>query len=304
MDGQLERTIIISSRDLADHTVLTRKKHELSFKKDLLMKSGAKGGDLHLKAVDEELSTVEAKLSPINEKLADADMITVMPHRKEIGEFTQKINQYSRAELDLAVKSKTGEAFELMKKRAVLVKANYERREDVARLTVLLNTFPRKEGEALRTLIEEGQGGDVDISFLPKEKQQEMVNLTARLGKLCCVYSGSFSLDKKKAESAELRAADEVVRTLAGGRPVWVEASKLASFEENEKTIAQLLAKIQTKTAEKQARQLTEEESVYFDKIQTDYLEAQRKRAELARGMDLNETAKVYRKAKLQDDGY
>lgn len=296
MDGAQERTIIISSRDLVDHTVLTRKKNELSFRKELLLKSGAKDGDLHLVAVGHELSAIEAKLSPIEEKLSVADMLTVLPHRKEIGEFTQKINQYSRAELDAAVKNKSGEAYELMKKRAVLVKGNFERKEDIARLTILLNTFPRKEGEALRQLIEEGSGADVDISFLPKEKQQELVNLTARLGKPCCVYSGSFSLDKKKAELAELKAADEVMRTVAGGRSVWVEASKLAAFEENEKNLNSLLAKIQSKTAEKQARQLTEEESVYFDKIQGDYLEAVKKRGELAKGVDLNETAKLYRK--------
>ncbi len=296
MDSQQERTIIISSRDLVDHTVLARKKNELRFRNELLLKSGAKEGDMHIKAVAEELVSVEAKLAPLEEKLSVADMITFVPHRKEIGEFTSKINQYSRAELDIAVKSKAGEAFELMKKRAVLVKGNYERREDVARLTILLNTFPRKEGEGLRMLIEEGTGADVDVSFLPKEKQQELVNLTARIGKQCCVYSGSFSLDKKKAESAELKAADEIQKTVAGGRVVWVEAGKLAAFDENEKNLNLVLAKIQSKTAEKQARTLTEEEQVYFDKLQTDYLEAQRKRAELARGTDLNETAKLYRK--------
>jgi len=296
MDGAQERTIIISSRDLVDHTVLTRKKNELSFRKELLVKSGAKDGDLHLSAVGNEIAAIEAKLSPLEEKLSVADMITVLPHRKEIGEFTQKINQYSRAELDLAVKNRTGDAFELMKKRAVLVKGNFERKEDIARLTILLNTFPRKEGEALRQLIEEGSGAEVDVSFLPKEKQQELVNLTARIGKPCCVYSGSFSLDKKKAELAELKAADEVQKTIAGGKTVWVEAGKLSAFDENEKNLNQLLAKIQSKTAEKQARQLTEEEQVYFDKIQGDYLEAVKRRGDLARGVDLNETAKLYRK--------
>ncbi|MEM2137606.1 MAG: hypothetical protein QW568_00785 [Candidatus Anstonellaceae archaeon] len=296
MDDQQERTIIISSRDLVDHTVLTRKKNELAFRKELLLKSGAKDGDLHLSAVENEIAAIEAKLSPLEEKLSVADMITVLPHRKEIGEFTQKINQYSRAELDLAVKNKTGDAYELMKKRAVLVKSNFERKEDIARLTILLNTFPRKEGEALRQLIEEGSGADVDVSFLPKEKQQELVNLTARLGKQCCIYSGSFSLDKKKAELAELKAADEVRKTIAGGKSVWVEAGKLSAFDENEKNLNTLLAKIQSKTAEKQARQLTEEEQVYFDKIQGDYLEAVKKRSEIARGMDLSETAKLYRK--------
>ena len=295
MDDRPERTIIISSRELVDHAVLSRKRNELQFKRDFMLKAGAKGGDLHLKAVDEELTLVENKLRPIGEKLSVADLLTLVPGRKEIGDLTSEINKFSRAELDGAVKNKAGPAFDLMKKRAVLIKGNYERREDIARLTILLNGFPRKEGESLRALIEEGQGSEVDVSFLPKEKQQELVNLSARLGRACCVFAGSFSLDKKKVESAELRPPDEVKKML-GSRTIWVEAGKLPQFEENEKTIAQLLAKIQAKTAEKQSRKLTEEESVYFDKIQTDYIAALQKRAELVRGIDLAETAKVYKK--------
>ncbi|VVB99250.1 Uncharacterised protein [uncultured archaeon] len=291
-----DRTVIISSRELVDHTVLSRKRNELAFKRDFLLRTGAKDGDLHLKAITDELSSLEEKLKPLGEKLSVADLLTVVPGRKEITEFTEKINQYSRPELDNAVKNKSGEAYELMKKRAMFVKNNFERREDIARLTIMLNTMPRKEAETLRQLIEEGQGGDVDVSFLPKEKQQQLINLTARLGRPCCVYAGSFSLDKKKVESAELRAADEVMRTLPGGRAIWVEAGKAASFDANEKEIAQLLGKIQSKTAEKQARQLTEEESVYFDKVQNDYIAALGKRAEIVKGIDLSETAKVYKK--------
>lgn len=301
-----DRTVIISSRELVDHAVLTRKKNELQFKKDFLLRTGAKEGDLHLKVVGDELASIEGKLAPVSEKLGIADMLSVVPNRKEIGEFTERINRYSRSELDAAVKGKSGEAYDLMKKRAALVKGNFERREDIARLTILLNSLPRKEGESLLGMIEEGQGADIDVSFLPKERQQELVNLAARLGRPCCVFAGSFSLDKKKVESAELRAADEVLRTV-GGRQVWVEAGKIPSFEENEKEIAQLLAKIQAKSAEKQSRKLTEEESVYFDKIQSDYLAALQKRAEIVKGIDLSETAKVYKKGswqKLEGDGY
>ncbi|VVC01509.1 Uncharacterised protein [uncultured archaeon] len=306
MDDRAERTVIISSRELVDHTVLSRKKAELSFKRDFLFRTGAKQDDLHVKALSEELGLVEAKLSPISEKLAVADMITVVPKRKEISEYTGKINQYARGELDLAVKNKTGEAYDLMKRRAVLVKDNYERREDIARMTIFLNTLPRKEGESLLGLIEEGQGGDVDVSFLPREKQQELVNLAARLGRDCCVYAGSFSLDKKKAGMAELKSPEEVLKAVTGGRHVWVPRGRLADFEANEKNVAELLAKIQAKSAEKQARKLSEEESVYFDKIQGDYLAAVGKRAEFAKGMELSETAKLYRKEswKKLDDGY
>jgi hypothetical protein len=199
----------------------------------------------------------------------------------------------------MAVRNKSGEAFELMKKRASYVKANFERKEDIARLTILLNSLPRKEGEALRDVIESGEGPDVDVSFLPKEKQQELVNLAFRLGRSCCVFAGSFSLDKKKAESAELKPQDEIRKQL-GNRLVWVEASKAQEFEENERQIASLLAKIQAKTAEKQSRSLTEEEQVYLEKIQADYLAAIKRRSELADGIELNESVRVYKKPKQQ----
>ncbi len=305
MDDQAERTVIISSRELCDHAVLSRKRNELSFKRDLLLRSGAKDGDLHLKAIDDELAMVEEKLKPIAEKLSVADLLTLVPHRREIDELSAKINAYSRAELDAAIRGKSGVAYELMKARAALVKNNFERREDIARLTVHLNAIPRKEAESLRLLIEEGTGPDIDVSFLPKEKQQELVNLTSRIGRQCCVFAGSMSVDKKKVESAELRAADEIQR-IVGGRPVWVEASGAAEFDANEKAIAQLLAKLQAKNAEKQARDLNEEEVVYLDKVQTDYLAALQKRSELARGIDLAETVKVYRKVihAQPEDGY
>jgi len=296
-----DRTVIISSQELLDHTVLTRKKNELAFKRDFLLKSGAKAGDLHLRAVEDELFQVEEKLRPIDSKLSELDMITVVPHRREIGEYTSQINQFSRPELDIAVKSKGGTAYDLMRKRAMLVKTNYERREDIARLTIMLNNMPRKDAESIRALIEEGAGSDADVSFMPKEKQQELLNITSRIGKQCCVFAGSFSLDKKKIDTSELKPSDEVSRTLPNGRQVWVDAGKTFEFDTNEKEIASLLAKMQAKNAEKQARSFTEEEIVFLDKLQADYLAARNRRGALVKGMELSDTAKVYKKQKPEE---
>jgi len=291
-----DRTVIISSQELVDHTILVRKKNELVFKRDFLLKTGAKAGDLHLHTIESELVLVDEKLKPLEHKLSELDMVTVLPNRKEIGEFTSEINKFSRPELDLAVKSKGGAAYDLMRKRAVLVKNNYEKREDIARLTIMLNNMPRKDSEALRGLIEEGAGEDADVSFIPKEKQQELLNLTSRLGRQCCVFAGSFSLDKKKIDTSELKPSDEVSRTLPNGRVVWVEASKVFEFDANEKEVAAVLAKMQSKNAEKQAREFNEEETVYLDKLQSDYLAARNRRTTLVKGSELDETAKVYKK--------
>ena len=171
----------------------------------------------------------------------------------------------------------------------------------MALLTILLNSFPRKDGEAIRGMVEEGSGADADVSFVPREKQQELVNLTSRLGRPSCIYAGSFSLDKKKADMAELKSANEVERTITGGRRVWVDDSKLIEFDENEKRIAQLLGRIQAKGAEKTARSLTDEETVNFDRSQTDYLEALNRRGQLVKGLELNESAKIYKKGSWKE---
>ncbi|VVC02218.1 Uncharacterised protein [uncultured archaeon] len=293
-----ERTITISSADLVDHTILARKKNELEFKKDFLLRAGGKDGDLHLKAIDDELATVAGKLAPIDEKLSIADMITVVPNRKEIGAFTSQINQYSRVELDNAVKNKGGQAYELMKKRAMFVKNNFERREDVARLTILLNSLPRKDAETLRALIEEGSGEDVDVSFIARERQQELVNLSARLGRDCCVFAGSFSIDKKKADKSEIKPVPVVARVVAG-RQIWVDAAKSAEFDSNEKALSTLLAKLQAKNAEKQARSFTTEEMSGLEKMEAEYLAAKDTRQKLSSDSALMQKVEVKKKGAM-----
>lgn len=293
-----ERTITISSADLVDHTVLTRKKHELNFKKDFLLRSGAKEGDLHLKVIFDELATVAAKLAPLEEKLSIADMITVLPNRKEIGEFNARINQYSRIELDNAVKSKSGEPYDLMKRRAMLVKNNFERRDDIARLTILLNSVPRKDAETICSLIEEGTGDDADVSFMARERQQELVNLSARLGRDCCVFAGSFSIDKKKVDRSEIKPVPVTPRVVAG-RQIWVDASKAPEFDENERKLAALLAKIQAKNAEKQARAFTTDEMDDLEKMEGEYLAAKDKRAKLSSDSALVQKVEVRKKGAM-----
>lgn len=293
-----ERTIVISSADLVDHTVLTRKKHELEFKKDFLLRTGAKEDDIHLKVIFDELVTVASKLAPLEEKLSIADMITVLPNRKEITEFNNRINQYSRVELDNAVKSKSGEPYAIMKKRAMLVKNNFERRDDIARLTILLNTIPRKDAETICSLIEEGTGDDADVSFMARERQQELVNLSARLGRDCCVFAGSFSIDKKKVDRSEIKPVPVVPRVVAG-RQIWVDASKSMEFDENEHALSTLLAKIQSKNAEKQARAFTTDEMADLEKMETEYLAAKEKRQKLSADSALVQKVEVRKKGAM-----
>lgn len=274
-----ESTIIITSDDLAEHAVLSRKRTETSFRRDYLLRNGAPENDANVAALETVLKEIEAKLAPIEEKLQHVDIITLIPNRGEISNITAEINHNTRADLDNALKSKSGPVYDLMKKRAVMTKANFERREEIAKLTVLANSLPRNSGESLRAVIENSSEDEVDVSALPAEKQQELVDLLGRISKIAFVYEGKLSLDKKKVDGLTyLSWRGEVLRTLQTGQPVWISKDKAEDWDTTQTVVKQVGDKIIAKTHEKQVRTFSDEEQADFDGLQRTYIDAKERR--------------------------
>lgn len=263
-----EETIIITNRELVDFTVLGRKKTENEFRRDFLMRNGAKEDDFHVRAVADLVGEIEAKLKPIRDKLEVVDLATIVPRRKEIEALTSEINSHSKAELDEAITKKAGAVYEKMRQRAVLTKANYERREDIARITVLANSLPRSDCETLCRIVESGEGEAVDVGTLSEGKRREIATLAARLGCSLNVDGTRLMKEEKPKESAETE------RTIVGRGSVWVANEKLAEFDENEKRIALLGRQMQERTAQRQVRTFEGEEQRAFDELQRGYIEA------------------------------
>ncbi|GEM_PF-663822 len=274
-----EATIVITSGELSEHAVLCRKRTETVFRRDFLVRNGAQGTDASVEALNTLLSEIGAKLAPIEDKLRHVDLITIVPNRGEIANITSDINRNTRTDLDGALKSKSGPVYELMKKRAAMTKSNFERRDDIAKLTVMANTLPRQGGESLRRIVEDASDEEVDVSQLTAEKQQELVDLLGRISKLAFVYSGKLSLDKKKVDGLTyLSWQGEVLRQMQTGQPVWISKGKVTEWEENEAVIKGIGSKIIAKTHEKQVRTFSDEELANFDRLQREYIDAKEKR--------------------------
>lgn len=279
----MDAPIILTSSDLVDHTVLSRKRHETLFRRDFLIRNGAKPDEPHVAALTNQLHEVESKLKPLEDKLHQVDLLTVIPHRADVLALTAEINQLGRESLDLALKTKTGSVYELLKKRAAMTRMNFERREEIARLTILLNLMPRPEAESLRTLIESNSGNEASVSALPDEQQQELVNLLGRLGVLAFISSGSLTLDKKKVDGLSFRSwVGEVPCQIPNQGMVWITKDQVPSWEENEKHLAQVSRKIQALMAQRQAEPLSEEQSKEFDSLQRLYLELRARRQSIS----------------------
>ncbi|VVB56863.1 Uncharacterised protein [uncultured archaeon] len=284
MDGP----ITITSNDIVDYTVLYRKRHETIFRHDYMARHSAGKDDPAIGALKTQLGEVEAKLKPLEERIRQVDLVMVVPKRADLISINAEINQHSREELDAALKSRSGAVYELLRKRADITKSNYERREEIARLTILLNMLPRTQAENLRTVVESSAAQDVTLAALTAEQQQEMVTLLGRLGVSAFVSEGLLSRDKKKADDLNCLAwTEEIPKTIGGGAgsnsaALWVPKDRMAEWEENEKHLADIGRKIQTKLAKSQADGLNDDEQKEFESLQKLYLELRTRRHSIA----------------------
>ena len=284
----VDGNITITSTDLVDYTALYRKRHETLFRHDYLARHSGGPEDAALGELKSQLAEIEAKLKPLEERIRQVDLVMVVPKRADLISINSEINQHSREELDAALKSRSGPVFELLKKRADITRQNYERREEIARLTILLNMLPRTQAEALRTVVESNALQEVTIAALASEQQQEMVTLLGRLGVPAFAAEGLLSLDKKKADDINaLRWVEEIPKSVGGavgsnGSALWVPKDRMTEWEENEKHLSEIGRKIQTKLAKSQADGLGEEEQKEFESLQSLYLELRTRRHAIA----------------------
>lgn len=274
----MDTTIVITSSDLADYTTLSRKRQENIFRREFMVRKGAKPEDDPIKAIDTVIKEVEARLGPVEEKLKHVDLLTIVPRRADILAATAEINKHSKADLDEALQKKGGPVYELLRKRAALTRVNYERREDIARLTILLNLLPRPQAESFRTLIESSGQDEVDVSGLTEAQQQEAITLLGRLGMVAYATAGKLTLNRSKVDGLQyLSYTGEVARTV-GSQTFWVPQAKQAEWDENEKHLGDVSRKIQLHMAKRQAGGLSEEEHKEFEHLQGLYLELRNRR--------------------------
>jgi len=262
--------IIISSKEVLDYIILNRRKNELEFKKNFLVVKGANSNDPQIIALDTAIANLDNNLKPLKEKMALAGLKTLTLNRKELETLNKEINSYSVEEVVSAASSKTGELYEKMKKRGTIAKQNYEFKEELAALSVILTMAPVENAKEIRELVE-NEKNEVAV-VLPEDIKNKITPLMERLG-----YTIKLDGENIKIERYETRFIPRWVND----EKVWVEPEKTKEFDDNEKKIKEIMNKIQYYTAKSQINEMTDDEKQMFKSLQEEYIKKINLRASL-----------------------
>lgn len=284
----------ITHADLVDYSSLSRRLGELTFKRDYLLQNGAEQKDIHISALNNFIDETKVNLVPLEMKIKSAGILTVILHRSIVDELSDEINSHTIGEMMYAAKSKQGKLYENMKQRGRLTKENYEKREELAELTLLLNSMPQSDADEIKDAIESfsvSNDWSVDISSIKIEKQKKLIQLLNRIGFSCCIKNSRLISGNQKGEKI-INWNPETLRKI-NNKNIWVSNLLLEKFDENEDKLNDVTRSIQAMTAKRQVKSFDPEEEHRFDKLQEEYLICLEIRERLVQGQSEYYTPKI-----------
>ncbi|MFN3909845.1 MAG: hypothetical protein ACK4J0_01255 [Candidatus Anstonellaceae archaeon] len=278
----MEETIVLSSSELVEYTVLDKQKKELVFKKDFLLSKGLTENDEAIIALNKEIEQTSKKLSVLEDKIKKLDLVLIRPNKVEIDSLSAEISHYSKAALEQALKSKSGPIYELLEKRAFFSKTNFSNRETIARITILANMLPKKESEKLAAILEANIVDVVDVSSLSEEYQKELIKNLSRLKVFASISNNLLSIKRDKPSEEEISKKlfefePQVQKKFPDSNNlVWISKENEKQWDELQKSFVEISNQLQIFLTKSQVEKLSEEEIQKFDELQTKYLEIKR----------------------------
>jgi len=284
----------ITHTDLVNYSSLSRRMGELVFKRDYLLQNGAEHKDVHIQAINGFIDETKVNLIPLETKIKSAGILTVMIHRNVIDELNDSINSHTLGEMMEAARSKQGTLYEKMKKRGKLTKENYEQREEIADLVLILNSMPQSDAEEIKEAIETFSTPSdwaVDLSHLSLGKQKNLIQVLNRLGFKCCIKNNRLVTGEYKGERVINWNPEE--KRAVKNKSVWVSHLLINQFDHNEDKLIEVTREIQAMTAKKQVKTFDPEEENRFIELQREYLTCLAKREKLIQGEDASKVTKI-----------
>ncbi len=264
----------ITLKDVINFIELTKSKAELTFQLEIIKndKDEQRMGECEAK-----LQSVNSQLTRISSQMEQNGIIIAYPNEYEILRLNTELATNNATNIHDAMKKKNGPVYETLLARGSLIKKNFENRENIAKLALLVAKLPKDVRGEMNELV---RNNDIAAPILLLNSDQaivqKIVKMLGRLGILAAVESNTIIQGK----------GIEEISVQLSNRKVWV------SPETSEKLSALLLKlkeispRIQLKNAVRQIKQFDETEEKEFAAIQNEYLLLLKEQDELLKEFD------------------
>jgi hypothetical protein len=247
---------------------------ELELKKAYLEQEGQNTDE-----ISQQITRTRASRNELRNKLKNAEIMFLMLNSSKISDLQSKLSNFSLEEQAKALKSREGEAFEILKERSQYFKRNTENRENIAKLLIMLSTVKDMETrDRLGEVLEIGKISEsVPVEGCDGETIKVIVILFNRLDIPCSISEdGKHVLAGKGGEQEKM--------FLISDRKIWVAPDIAEKLSENLSNIDEISPKLQWKNAQRQIKTLSDEEEKEFADLQRKYLDLLKEQDELLKG--------------------
>ncbi len=244
---------------------LNRKRLELELKKSYLEQKEDETAEQASLSLDE----TNKSISELSANIDKAGIRFRLLEQEKISDINGKLSTFSPSDQVSALTSKEGEVYDLLKERGLVLKKNFENRENVAKLLMLVSqvTDPKMRS-GLTDAIERGSITEaIDVSGCDHSLLDKIVLLLNRVG----VSASSSESEEGKMITSSPSEMKEIPFVISN-KKVWVAAEAADRLTQNLEKLEKVHPQLQWKNAQRQIKDLSEDEEKEFKDLQHKYL--------------------------------
>jgi len=254
---------------------LGKTRAELNFKLEILKNKDA--GSPDAKSCEEKLISINKKIEELSSAFQSFGADIPIPNENEINRLNSGMSDLPVSEIAESMKKRSGQTYEILAARGTILKHNFENRENIAKLALLLLRFQKD----IRILISNAVRKGHLESPIPILKSEEAIGK-----KMACIL-GRLGIHAVHKDGALVQCeGNEEVPVQISNRTVWVTPEISEKLALNLKRIHELSPKIQLKNAVRYVLNFSDDEEKEYAQMQNELLRLLKEQDELLREFD------------------